>query len=170
MGTACCTTTTGKKVCITDVVPDTSRICRMKSLAQSYIWWPSMDSDVEQMAHTCNECSSNQKSPAKAPLHPWEWPSQPWFHIHLDYAGPFMGKMFLIIVDAHSKWIDVHPTSSSPYLFIYLGFYIAFNTVQVISRRVVGRAEETSTYSSLGFCSVNCRPTASNYQLYHLRP
>ena len=52
-------------------------ICRMKSLARSYIWWPSMDSDVEQMAHTCNECSSNQKSPAKAPLHPWEWPSQP---------------------------------------------------------------------------------------------
>ena len=27
-------------------------------------------------------------------------------------------------------------------VFIYLGFYVAFNTVQVISRRVVGRAEE----------------------------
>ena len=54
--------------------------------------------------------------------------------------------------------------------FVYLGFYVAFNTVQVISRRVVGRAEETSTYSSLGFCTVNCRPTASNYQLSHLRP
>ena len=53
---------------------------------------------------------------------------------------------------------------------VYLGFYVAFNTVQVISRRVVGRAEETSTYSSLGFCTVNCRPMASNYQLSHLRP
>ena len=30
--------------------------------------------------------------------------------------------------------------------FIYLGFDIAFNTVQVISQWVVGRAEETSTY------------------------
>ena len=55
-------------------------------------------------------------------------------------------------------------------LFVYLGFCVAFNTVQVISRRVVGRAEETRTYSSLGFCTVNCRPTASNYQLSHLRP
>ena len=55
------------------------------------------------------------------------------------------------------------------HLFIYLGFYVAFNTVQVISRRAVGRAEETSTYSSSGFCTVNCRPTASNYQLSHLR-
>ena len=55
--------------------------------------------------------------------------------------------------------------------FIYLFFfYVAFNTVQVISRRVVGRAEETSTYSSLGFYTVNCRPMASNYQLSHLRP
>ena len=31
------------------------------------------------------------------------------------------------------------------FFFVYLGFYVAFNTVQVISRRVVGRAEETST-------------------------
>ena len=28
---------------------------------------------------------------------------------------------------------------------VYLVFYVAFNTVQVISRWVVGRAEETST-------------------------
>ena len=55
------------------------------------------------------------------------------------------------------------------YLSIYVGFYVAFNTVQVISRRVVERAEETSTHSSLGFCTVNCWPTASNFQLSHLR-
>ena len=50
------------------------------------------------------------------------------------------------------------------------GFYVAFNTLQVISRRLAGRAEETSRYSSSGFCTINCRPTASNYQLSHLRP
>ena len=54
--------------------------------------------------------------------------------------------------------------------FIYLGFYIAFNNVRVISQWAVGRAEETSTYSSLGFCTVNCRPSASSYQLSHMRP
>ena len=52
-------------------------------------------------------------------------------------------------------------------LFIYLGFYVSFNTVQVISRWVVGKAEDTSTYSSLGFCTVNCQLMASNYQLSH---
>ena len=54
-------------------------------------------------------------------------------------------------------------------IFIYLGFYIALNTVQVISRQVVGRADETSTYIWSRFCTVNCPPTASNYQLSHLR-
>ena len=53
-------------------------------------------------------------------------------------------------------------------IFVFI-LSIAFNTVQVISRQVVGRAEETSTYSLLGLCTVNCQPTASNYHLSHLR-
>ena len=28
-------------------------------------------------------------------------------HPLIDYAGPFLGKMFLIVVEAHSKWIEV---------------------------------------------------------------
>ena len=28
-------------------------------------------------------------------------------------ASPFMGKMFLVIIDAHSKWMEVHKTASS---------------------------------------------------------
>ena len=52
----------------------------------------------------------------------------------------------------------IHPASGHRCVLslVYLWFYIALNTGQVISRRVVGRAEETSTYSSLGFCTVNC--------------
>ena len=53
-------------------------------------------------------------------------------------------------------------------LFTYLGFYIIFDPGQFMSRPVVGRAEETSTYSSSGFCTVNCLPTATA-KLSHLR-
>ena len=42
-------------------------------------------------------------------------------------------------------------------IFIYLGFYVTINTVQVILRWVVGKAEETSTYSLSGICNVNCQ-------------
>ena len=74
----------------------------------------------------------------------------------------------------HDQWQGENERSKVKYLdlvlFIYLGFYVAFNTVQVISRRVVGRAEETNTYSWSRFCTVNCGPMANNYQLSHLRP
>lgn len=30
----------------------------------------------------------------------------------LDFAGPFKGQMFLIMVDAHSKWIETHLMSN----------------------------------------------------------
>lgn len=31
----------------------------------------------------------------------------------MDYAGPFLGKMFLVVVDSHSKWMDVYPTNTA---------------------------------------------------------
>ena len=79
---------------------------------------------------------------------------------------PSMHFMKLNVGEMYIASLSVGPCD----LFIYLGFYVVFNTVQVISQWVVRRAEETSTYSLLGFCTVNCRPTASNYQLSHLRP
>ena len=48
-----------------------------------------------------------QRQPAHVYLHPWEWPSSSWERIHVDFAGPFLGRMFMVIVDAHSKWPEV---------------------------------------------------------------
>ena len=84
-------------------------ICRMKSLARSVAWWPGIDADLERMVKDCHECQINRKSPAPAPLHPWEWPTRPWARIHIDFTGPFLGKQFLVVVDAHSKWLEVVP-------------------------------------------------------------
>ena len=83
-------------------------IVKMKELSRSYFWWPKLDSDIEQLARKCAGCQMNQKAPPKALSHPWEWPSAPWERIHIDFAGPFMGRMFFIAVDAHSKWPEVH--------------------------------------------------------------
>ena len=43
----------------------------------------------------------------------WEWPAKSWQPIHVGYVGPFMGRVFLIAVDAHSKWPEVLPTASA---------------------------------------------------------
>ena len=41
------------------------------------------------------------------PLHPLVWLTMLWQRIHVDFAGPFIGRQFLIVVDAHSKWPEV---------------------------------------------------------------
>ena len=86
---------------------------KMKSLARMYVWWPGMDADIERMVRGCENCQVVQSMPPLAPLHPWKWPTRPWSRLHLDFAGPFQGKMFLVLVDAHSKWMEVFITSSA---------------------------------------------------------
>ena len=71
------------------------------------MWWHGIDLKIEQMTKSCERCQAVRNSPPSAPLHPWSWPSHPWQRIHLDFAGPFCGKMFLVIVDTHSKWGEV---------------------------------------------------------------
>ena len=58
-------------------------------------------------------CQTHKNRPSSAPLHPWEWPNRPWSRLHVDYAGPFLGRMFLEVIDAHSKWMDAYPVNTS---------------------------------------------------------
>ena len=83
------------------------KVVKMKALARSYIWWPGIDKEIEKSAKTCSGCQLMQAEPSTAPVHPWEWPSSPWQRIHIDFAGPFLGCMFLIVVDAHSRWLEI---------------------------------------------------------------
>ena len=78
-------------------------IVKMKALGRSFLWWPGLDNEIEQLTKRCAGCQINQRSPTKSLLHPWEWPSAPWELIHIDFAGPLLGHMFLIAVSAHSK-------------------------------------------------------------------
>ncbi|KAM7315470.1 uncharacterized protein ISCGN_005253 [Ixodes scapularis] len=82
-------------------------VVRAKELARSSFWWPSVDQDVENHVKACEQCQQQRNLPTQAPLHPWSWPTKPWQRVHVDYAGPFRGAMFLVIVDAHSKWPEV---------------------------------------------------------------
>ena len=37
----------------------------------------------------------------------------PWTQVHADFTGPFLVKMYLILIDGHSKWMKVHVTSTA---------------------------------------------------------
>lgn len=82
-------------------------VVRMKEIARSYFWWPSLDAAIEEKAKSCSACQKVRNLPQLAPLHPWDWPEEPWQRVHIDFAGPLENHMFLVVIDAHSKWPEV---------------------------------------------------------------
>ena len=97
----------GREVVLGELHAGHPGISRMKTLARMFVWWPGMDGDIVKTVQSCHICQQYRPAPPPAPLQPWKWPSHPWSRLHLDYAGPFLGHMFLVVVDAHLKWLEV---------------------------------------------------------------
>ncbi|CAK1587556.1 unnamed protein product [Parnassius mnemosyne] len=90
-------------------------IVQTKALARSYVWWPNLNEDIETLVRGCPKCLENRHMPQKS-SHVWITPTKPWSRIHIDFAGPYHKKYFLIIVDAYSRWPElfmVNNTTSS---------------------------------------------------------
>ena len=81
-------------------------IVKMKSLARGLVWWPGIDLDIEHTVKSCWECSINADEKTKI-FKSWQPSEQPWDRVHMDFAGPFMDHMWLIVVDTHTKWLEV---------------------------------------------------------------
>ena len=103
----------GRQIILRDLHNAHPGIVKMTALARSYVWWPGMDAEIEQMVKMCSICQRTQQATPKVPLKPWSWPDSPWKRIHIDYFGPFLGQMVLVVVDAHTKWIEAIPTGNS---------------------------------------------------------
>jgi len=71
-------------------------IVRTKALARSYVWWPGIDRDIEEMVKTCAICGETRPHPPQAPVILWSKPNKVWSRLHIDYAGPTKNHTFLI--------------------------------------------------------------------------
>ena len=103
---------------------------KMKQLARKYLWWPRLDKEIEETVKLCTACQETAKAPPSSQRASWSWPAGPWKRLHLDFAGPYQGKTFLVIVDAYSKLIEVVSISQATtakmitalrYVFSYFG-------------------------------------------------
>ncbi|XP_049271651.1 uncharacterized protein K02A2.6-like [Rhipicephalus sanguineus] len=83
----------------------------MKSVARSLFWWPGLDRNIEEVSAQCQNCVQNLPMPTAAPVVKWPETGERWSRIHIDYAGPICGKMILVVVDAHTKWLEAVPLS-----------------------------------------------------------
>ena len=88
-------------------------VVAVKALARSYVWWPRINDEIEEATKACKACQDSRNLPAKSKPHPWKPAKKPWERIHADFCGPVNGDMYLIVVDAYSKWIEAINMKSS---------------------------------------------------------
>ena len=84
----------------------------MRALARFYVWWPRIDSEIEVFLKGCYSCQENRPRAPETLLYSWNSPSEPWARIHIDYAGPFEGMYWLVVVDSYSKWVEIKRSTS----------------------------------------------------------
>ena len=72
-----------------------------------------MYEQLELKVRNCKICQCNQKNPQVTPLNTWKWLEEPWVWLHADYAVPFMGHIYVIIINAHLKWLAGLPVSTA---------------------------------------------------------
>ena len=93
-----------------------------------------LDKSLEEVTRNCKACQSVQSTPAVAPLHPWVWLER---RIHIDFARPLKGKVYFMLVGAHSKWsemVEMQTTTAEKTIQVMRGIFAAYGLLeQVVS-------------------------------------
>ena len=67
-----------------------------------------MDKEIELCVQTCEICQLHKNKRPKVRTHIWEPAKAPMERVHIDFAGPYMSVTFFVLVNAYSKWPEVH--------------------------------------------------------------
>ena len=59
----------------------------MKSQARDIVFWPHMDSDIDQITKNCTDCFANH-APKGTFVSKWPETNEPWRRLHVDWTGP----------------------------------------------------------------------------------
>ncbi|XP_065315333.1 uncharacterized protein LOC135924214 [Gordionus sp. m RMFG-2023] len=70
---------------------------KTKLLAQENVWWPNINEDIELHGKNCELCQTNNPG-NKTIIGKWPSANKPWGRIHLDFAEPINGDIYLVII------------------------------------------------------------------------
>ncbi|XP_055642439.1 uncharacterized protein K02A2.6-like [Toxorhynchites rutilus septentrionalis] len=127
----------------------------MKAIARSYVYWPTLDSDIVGYVKACQHCASVAKSAPHSTPVPWPKTSKPWQRIHVDYAGPIEGDYYLLAIDAFSKWPEIIKTgriTSAATIGILRGLFARLGMPETL---VTDNGTQFTSADFSNFCTMN---------------
>ncbi|CAB0007830.1 unnamed protein product [Nesidiocoris tenuis] len=128
----------------------------MKSIAKIQVWWPHIENDIEEFVKRCKGCQSSRPTgPQESPIFFWNVPTEKWSRVHVDFAGPFEGKHWLILVDATTKWMEIIPmtvTTASKTIDVLREIFCRFGLPKTI---VSDNGPQFKSHEFSKFCSDN---------------
>ena len=70
------------------------------------VWWPTISSDIVSYIDRCNFCQIHRRKNKAEPMKASNLPQRPWQKLGADLFE-LEGKMYLVIIDYFSRWIEV---------------------------------------------------------------
>ncbi|XP_055306888.1 uncharacterized protein K02A2.6-like, partial [Sitodiplosis mosellana] len=107
-----------RKIILQDLHASHMGIVKTKALARSYVYWPHIDKEIENLIKGCVYCQKTQASPEKSTLMPWTPTDSAWKRVHIDFAGPVRGYYLFLAIDSYSKWVEVFKTKDMTSAFV----------------------------------------------------
>lgn len=79
----------------------------MTAAIARYLWWPTLQKDVEDYVRTCAACTRTGRPGAPEPIVSTKLPSEPWQQIAIDFfSAPLdLKAKILVIKDYHSRFL-----------------------------------------------------------------
>lgn len=83
-------------------------IVETKQMLREKVYWPGIDSEIEQLIKTCYQCQLTSKQPQQV-----QTPESPWQSVGMDITGPFPGgEYLLVVIDYYSRFPEVETMKS----------------------------------------------------------
>ena len=79
---------------------------RTKQRARLTVYWPGIDSDIDNLILACKHCQDGLPSHAREPLLPKSRPERPFQEVAGDFCS-HAAHDFLILVDCYSDWPEI---------------------------------------------------------------
>ena len=81
-------------------------LVQLVQMAREQVYWPGINSDIEDIVSKCAACQSNRKVAPKEPMISHEIPNMPWTKVGIDLFH-FRGREYVLCVDYFSKYPDM---------------------------------------------------------------